>query len=99
MIGNRRRFSRSESLGPTTIGEASQFKMEFLSAFDDEAWDHLENGWERREHSDRRTERENRKGEMEQIEGQIPQSQRCSTGKRIGETREKLVRKIRVASV
>jgi len=42
--------------------------MEFLSAFDDEAWNHLEDGWELREHSDRTEQLEQRKKEVAAIE-------------------------------
>jgi DNA polymerase-3 subunit gamma/tau len=68
IIGNRRRFSTSASLSPKTIRESVQCKMEFLSAFDDEAWDHLEVGWELREHSDRTEQLEQRKKEVAAIE-------------------------------
>jgi len=38
--------------------------MEFLSAFDDEAWNHLEDGWELVEYSDRRKELQRRKKDV-----------------------------------
>jgi DNA polymerase-3 subunit gamma/tau len=50
IIGKRRRFSTSESLSPKAKREAERCKMEFLSAFDDEAWTHIEDGWELDEH-------------------------------------------------
>ena len=46
IIGKHRRFSTSESLSPKSRDDAVQCKMEFLSAFDDEAWNRLEDGWE-----------------------------------------------------
>ena len=38
IIGERRRFSTSTSLSPKAIEEAVQYQLEFLYAFDDEAW-------------------------------------------------------------
>ena len=72
IIGKRRRFSTSESLWPQTIREAVQCKMEFLSAFDDEAWNHIEDGWELDEHSNRREELKRRKKEVAVIEAKFP---------------------------
>jgi hypothetical protein len=46
--------------------------MEFLSAFDDEAWNHLENGWELHEHSDRRKELEQQIKEVEVNDAKFP---------------------------
>lgn len=73
IIGNRRRFSTSASLSPQTIREAVQHKLEFLSAFDDGAWNHLEDGWELREHSDRRVQLEQREKEVAAIEAKFPE--------------------------
>jgi DNA polymerase III subunit gamma/tau len=72
IIGNRRRFSTSESLSPKTMREAVQCKMEFLKAFDEEKWDHLEAGWELHEHSDRTEQLEQRKKEVAAIEAKFP---------------------------
>jgi DNA polymerase-3 subunit gamma/tau len=73
IIGKRRRFSTSESLSPQTIREAVQCQMEFMSAFDDEAWNHLEDGWELDEHSDRTEQLEQRIKEVQVIEAKFPQ--------------------------
>jgi DNA polymerase III subunit gamma/tau len=64
IIGKRRRFSTSESLSSKSRDAAVQCKMEFLSAFDDEAWNHLEDGWELVEYSDRRKELVRRKKDV-----------------------------------
>jgi DNA polymerase III subunit gamma/tau len=80
IIGNRRRFSTSASLSPKTIREAVQCKMEFLSAFDDETWDHLEVGWELQEHSDRTEQLEQRKKEVAAIEAKFPKGTSKANG-------------------
>jgi len=74
MIGERRRFSRSASLSPKKIKEEkARCRMEFLSAFDSEAWDRLEDGWELLEYSDRRKELEKREKEVAAIKAKFPE--------------------------
>jgi DNA polymerase III subunit gamma/tau len=73
IIGKRRRFSTSESLSPKSRDAAVQCKMEFLSAFDDEAWNQLEGAWELVEYSDRRKELEQRKKDVEVTKAKFPE--------------------------
>ena len=72
IIGKRRRFSTSESLSLKTIEEAVQYQLKFLYAFDDKAWDRLEDGWELHEHSDRTEQKNRREKEVEEIEAKFP---------------------------
>jgi hypothetical protein len=83
IIGKHRRFSTSESLSPKSRDAAVQCKMEFLYAFDDGAWNHLEDGWELHEHSDRREELERRKKGVAAIEAKFPEgTSRANDAKR-----------------
>ena len=103
IIGERRRFSTSASLSPKTIEEAVQYQLEFLYAFDDEAWGRLEDGWELHEHSDRREQLEQREKEVAEIEAKFPKGiSKATDAKResaLTSAREQLAQKIRPASV
>ncbi|UWU92936.1 AAA family ATPase [Bradyrhizobium sp. CB1015] len=63
----RRRHSASNSLLSNGMAEASQYNMEPLSAFDDEAWDYLYSGWELKEYGDRQEWKKERKADVEKV--------------------------------
>jgi DNA polymerase III subunit gamma/tau len=73
IIGKRRRLGTSESLSPKAIREAARCGMEFSYAFDEEAWDRLEEGWELDEYADRVKELEKREKEVAAIKAQYPE--------------------------
>ena len=77
--------------------------MEFLYAFDDEAWDRLEDGWELDEHSDRREQLEQREKEVAEIEAKFPKGKSKATDAKresaLTSAREQLAQKIQAASV
>ncbi|PDT60529.1 hypothetical protein CO678_15975 [Bradyrhizobium diazoefficiens] len=67
-----RRHSASESLTPAGMADKMQDEMEALSAFDDEAWDHLFSGWELQEFDDRQKEKRQRQADIKAISLKYP---------------------------
>ncbi|RQH09474.1 AAA family ATPase [Bradyrhizobium sp. RP6] len=78
----RRRHSASESLTPSGMADAMQHEMEPLSAFDDEAWDHLYNGWELQEFHDRQKEKGQRQADIHAISRKYPRGDQEQDEKR-----------------